>query len=64
MNFFKTYPKWSMTFLLDEVVPQLLNTGVAEEQVRTMMYDNVRCWFEGTYELPTINRVIKEPNSI
>ncbi|QLK09333.1 putative phosphotriesterase (plasmid) [Priestia megaterium] len=63
-EFFKTYPKWSMTFLLDEVVPQLLNTGVTEEQVRTMMYDNVRCWFEGTYELPTIDRVIKEPNSI
>ncbi|MFP3123783.1 phosphotriesterase [Ectobacillus funiculus] len=50
-EFFKQYPNWSMTFLLNEVIPNLRNEGVSEADIHTMMYDNVRRWFEGSYEL-------------
>ncbi|GMA63498.1 phosphotriesterase [Alicyclobacillus fastidiosus] len=52
-EFYKNYPKWSMTFLLDEVIPELRSKGVTDEQISTMMYDNVQRWFGGTYELPS-----------
>lgn len=40
-------PDWSITFLLDEVIPQLRKEGVTEEQIHTIMYENVQNWFEG-----------------
>lgn len=40
-------PKWSMTFLLEEVIPELLTRGVKEEDIHTMMVENPKRWFEG-----------------
>jgi phosphotriesterase-related protein len=40
-------PKWSMTYVLDEVIPELKSEGVTEDQIQTMMIDNARRWFEG-----------------
>ena len=40
-------PKWSMKYVLDEVIPELKSEGVTEEQIQTMMFDNARRWFEG-----------------
>lgn len=40
-------PDWSMTFLLDQVIPELLRLGLTEDDIRMMMIDNVRQWFEG-----------------
>ncbi|PWA08767.1 phosphotriesterase [Pueribacillus theae] len=40
-------PKWSMTFLLDEVIPELLSRGVKEEHIHVMMVQNPKRWFEG-----------------
>ncbi|MDQ0188922.1 phosphotriesterase-related protein [Alicyclobacillus cycloheptanicus] len=41
-------PKWSMTYVLDEIIPQLIEGGVSEAQIKTMLYDNARRWFEGS----------------
>ncbi|MBQ0140420.1 MAG: phosphotriesterase [Kurthia sp.] len=38
-------PEWSMTFLLDEVIPTLQKEGITDEQIHTIMYDNVQNWF-------------------
>lgn len=43
----KNFPKWSMSFVLDEILPELKRNGVTEEQVDLMCYDNARRWFEG-----------------
>lgn len=40
----EVYPDWSMTFLLDKVVPMLIADGVNEEQIHTMLYENVKTW--------------------
>jgi phosphotriesterase-related protein len=37
-------PDWSMTFLLDEVIPTLLSQGVSEEEINIMMNENVKDW--------------------
>jgi phosphotriesterase-related protein len=42
------FPKWSMTYVLDEIIPELMEAGVTEEQIHTMMVDNARRWFEGS----------------
>jgi phosphotriesterase-related protein len=42
----KERPKWSMIYVLDEIIPELKDGGVTEEQIRTMMFDNARRWFE------------------
>lgn len=42
------YPKWSMTFLLDEIIPTLKNEGITEEQIQTIMVTNAERWFSGT----------------
>ena len=36
-----------MTFVLDEIIPELLRRGVSEQDIQTMMCDNARRWFEG-----------------
>lgn len=41
------YPKWSMTYLLDEVIPTLKKEGVSEEQIHTIMVENAENWFSG-----------------
>lgn len=38
---------WSMTLVLDEVLPGLREAGMSEEQERTMMVDNPRRWLAG-----------------
>ncbi|MEW9673538.1 phosphotriesterase [Ammoniphilus sp. 3BR4] len=37
-------PDWSMTFLLDKVIPTLLSQGVTEEEIHIMMVENVKDW--------------------
>ncbi|MCF8563170.1 phosphotriesterase-related protein [Alicyclobacillus tolerans] len=39
-------PKWSMTYVLDEILPVLRDGGVTEEQIQAMLAGNVRRWFE------------------
>lgn len=41
------YPKWTMSFVIDEIIPELIENGVSEKQIERMMYDNARRWFEG-----------------
>ncbi|MCM3726311.1 phosphotriesterase [Neobacillus cucumis] len=38
------YPDWSMTFLLDKVIPTLLAQGVTEEDINILMIENVKSW--------------------
>ena len=38
------HPDWSMTFLLDKVIPTLLSQGIAEEDIHLMMFENVKNW--------------------
>ncbi|MBS4215257.1 phosphotriesterase family protein [Neobacillus rhizophilus] len=40
-------PKWTMTYVLEEIIPELKVSGVTEEQINLMMVDNARRWFEG-----------------
>jgi phosphotriesterase-related protein len=37
-------PKWTMTYVLDEVVPALKEAGVTDEQVDQMMVQNPQRW--------------------
>lgn len=37
-------PKWTMTYVLDEIVPALKEAGVTDEQVTQMMEENPRSW--------------------
>ncbi|XJZ28652.1 phosphotriesterase [Bacillota bacterium Lsc_1132] len=41
------FPKWTMSFVLEEVIPELKSNGVTEEQINMMMIENARRWFEG-----------------
>ncbi|GMX61111.1 phosphotriesterase-related protein [Paenibacillus elgii] len=43
----KILPDWSVTYLFDEVIPQLRKEGGTDEQIKTMMFENVINWFEG-----------------
>ncbi|MCM3587865.1 phosphotriesterase [Mesobacillus maritimus] len=38
------YPDWSMTFLMDKVLPTLKEQGVTDEQIHMMMVENVKSW--------------------
>ena len=38
---------WSMTLVLDQVVPILREAGMTEEQLRTMMVENPKRWLTG-----------------
>jgi phosphotriesterase-related protein len=44
-------PKWTMTYITDEVIPALKAEGVTDAQLRTMTVDNPRRYFErqGSY---------------
>ena len=38
------YPDWSMTFLMDNVLPALKSHGVSDKQIHMMMVKNVKAW--------------------
>jgi phosphotriesterase-related protein len=40
-------PKWSMTFLLEEVIPELQQGGMTDEQLDQMMVENPKRWLVG-----------------
>lgn len=42
------FPKWSMSYVIDEILPELREAGVTSEQVQEMMVDNAQRWFEGS----------------
>ena len=37
-------PNWTMTYVMDEIVPALKEAGVTDEQLRQMMEENARRW--------------------
>jgi phosphotriesterase-related protein len=37
-------PDWSMTFLMDTVIPTLKKNGVSQNQIQMMMVENVKAW--------------------
>jgi phosphotriesterase-related protein len=37
-------PKWSMTFLFEEVIPELMERGMTGEQLNQMMVENPKRW--------------------
>lgn len=43
----KANPDWSMTYLFETIIPQLKEAGVTEEQIETMMAENIKKWFRG-----------------
>lgn len=43
----KFNPDWSMTYIFESVIPQLKSEGVTEEQIETMMFENIKNWFGG-----------------
>jgi phosphotriesterase-related protein len=40
-------PKWSMTYIFEEIIPILLGEGVTKSQIHTMLYENPKKWVEG-----------------
>ncbi len=40
-------PDWSMTFLFESVIPELLDGGVSSGEIQTMMVDNPARWLGG-----------------
>ena len=44
-------PKWSMSYIMDEIVPELIELGVTEGQIKDMMLLNVQRWFNGSDEI-------------
>ncbi|KKK36720.1 aryldialkylphosphatase [Mesobacillus campisalis] len=50
------FPKWTMSFVLEEVIPELKNSGVTIQQIQMMMVDNARRWFEGSYDTGTYSK--------
>ncbi|WP_456279290.1 phosphotriesterase family protein [Bacillus sp. AK128] len=42
------FPKWTMSFVLEEVIPDLQRNGVSDDQIQDMLFNNVRRWFEGS----------------
>ena len=39
-------PNWNYTHISDDVIPALLERGVTEDQVKEMLVDNPRRYFE------------------
>jgi phosphotriesterase-related protein len=37
-------PKWSMTFLFEEVIPELKERGMTDDQLEQMMFENPKRW--------------------
>jgi phosphotriesterase-related protein len=44
-----------MSFVLEEVIPELRNKGVTDDQIQIMMVENARRWFEGSSETGTLS---------
>lgn len=42
----KIYPKWSMTYILDEIIPELKKEGVTDDHIQTIMVENPKKWFD------------------
>lgn len=40
------HPDWSMTYLLETVIPMLKEHGVTDKQLETIMVNNVKRWFK------------------
>lgn len=40
-------PKWSMTYIFEEIIPLLLTKGVTQGQIQTMLFENARKWVDG-----------------
>ncbi|MGM0904547.1 MAG: phosphotriesterase family protein [Bacillota bacterium] len=38
------YPDWSMTFLMDKILPTLKEHGITDQQIHMMMVENVKAW--------------------
>jgi phosphotriesterase-related protein len=38
---------WSMTFVFDQVIPDLLEAGMTDEQLQTMLVENPKRWLAG-----------------
>lgn len=38
-------PKWSMSYLLEEGIPELKKYGVTDKQIEDMMFHNVKRWY-------------------
>jgi phosphotriesterase-related protein len=36
-----------MSFMLEEVVPELKRKGITKQQIQHMLFRYARCWFEG-----------------
>jgi phosphotriesterase-related protein len=43
----KKSPKWSMSYVMEEIIPELKKQGVTEEHIKDMMLFNVQRWFSG-----------------
>jgi phosphotriesterase-related protein len=37
-------PNWSMTFLFEEVIPELKGRGMSDDQLNQMMVENPKRW--------------------
>jgi phosphotriesterase-related protein len=37
-------PNWSMTFLFEQVIPELKERGMTDEQLNQMMVENPKGW--------------------
>ena len=37
-------PNWSMTFLFEQVIPELKERGMTDEQLDQMMVENPKAW--------------------
>ena len=40
-------PNWSMTFLFEQVIPELTERGMTTEQLDQMMVENPKRWLAG-----------------
>ncbi|MBV7506956.1 phosphotriesterase [Neobacillus drentensis] len=47
----KKRPKWTMSYIMDEIVPELIELGVTEAQIKDMMLLNAQRWFKGSDEI-------------
>lgn len=53
----KVNPDWSFTFIFDKIIPELKRNGVTEEQIHTMMFENIKSWFGGQNGSKTIHTI-------
>jgi phosphotriesterase-related protein len=48
------FPKWTMSFVLEEIIPELREHGVTEEQINLMMVENARRWLVGDDQIKNL----------